>query len=177
VKHAHAANGYNQRRDECQRAVELVRASGRRVGSLRDLDQGELAALEPFLPEPLFRRARHVVSENARTEQAALVLARGELAPFGELMNASHASLRDDYEASAPELDHLVDAAQREDGVLGARLTGGGFGGSALVLVRTPALERVTAALTTSYWDRFRKVATFRHAHASAGARPEPSAT
>ncbi|HWP08922.1 MAG TPA: galactokinase [Polyangiaceae bacterium] len=175
VKHAHAENGYNQRRDECQQAVELVRATGRSLDSLRDLGMEELALLEPSLPEPHFRRARHVVSENARTEQAARVLTRGELAPFGELMNASHASLRDDYEASAPELDHLVDVAQRQAGVLGARLTGGGFGGSALVLVQTPALERVSAVLGASYWERFRKKATFRSARASSGARAEPS--
>jgi galactokinase len=174
VKHAHAENGYNQRRDECQRAVELVRASGRSLDSLRDLGLEELERLEPFLPDPLFRRARHVVTENARTEAAAQVLTRGELAPFGELMNASHASLRDDYEASAPELDHLVEVAEREDGVLGARLTGGGFGGSALMLVQTPALERVTSVLTRSYWDRFRKTPTFRSARASSGARSEP---
>jgi galactokinase len=92
-------------------------------------------------------------------------------------MNASHASLRDDYEASAPELDHLVEAALREDGVLGARLTGGGFGGSALVLLRAPALERVVGALTERYWERFRKRPVCRSARAGSGAREEPSAT
>jgi len=161
--------------DPSRYKVELMRATGRSLDSLRDLGMEELALLEPSLPEPHFRRARHVVSENARTEQAARVLTRGELAPFGELMNASHASLRDDYEASAPELDHLVDVAQRQAGVLGARLTGGGFGGSALVLVQTPALERVSAVLGASYWERFRKKATFRSARASSGARAEPS--
>jgi len=177
VKHAHAESGYNQRRDECQRAVELVRGSGCDVQSLRDLEVGELDGLAELLPDPLFRRTRHVVRENARTQAAALVLTRGELAPVGELMNASHASLRDDYEASAPELDHLVDVAQRDDGVLGARLTGGGFGGSALVLVKTEARERVVATLTASYWDRFRKKASFRSARASDGARAEPPLT
>ena len=175
VKHAHAANGYNERRAECQRAVEVLAATGRTWASLRDVPVEELDELAAVLPEPLFRRARHVVRENARTRAAALALARGDTAAFGELMNASHASLRDDYEASAPELDYLVSEAQRHRGVLGARLTGGGFGGSAIVLVLRSELAPVEALLATGYEARFGRRPAFRVARASDGVREEPT--
>jgi len=174
VKHAHAANGYNQRRDECQRAVELLAAAGRARRSLRDIAASELAELDSVLPEPLLRRTRHVVTENARTQAAAGALNRGDLVAFGELMHASHASLRDDYEVSAPELDHLAHDAKRHPGVLGARLTGGGFGGSVIVLVARGELARLEEALATGYAARFGHAAAFRIGRASDGVREEP---
>lgn len=118
-----ATSGYNERRAQCERAAELLG-----VRALRDVS--DISTVEA-LPEPLNRRARHVVSENQRVLEAA-----GGVTPerFGELMNASHASLRDDYEVSIGALDRLVELLQAERGVLGARLTGAGFGGACVAL-------------------------------------------
>jgi galactokinase len=135
-----AASGYNQRRAECEQAARLLG-----VASLRDVAGTE--ALNA-LPDLLKRRARHVVTENARVVQAvACTTARA----FGELMNASHASLRDDYEVSTPELDRLVDLLQAQDGVHGARLTGAGFGGACVALCEDQAVQRAAGAVLDQY--------------------------
>jgi galactokinase len=135
-----AASGYNQRRAECEEAARLLG-----VASLRDVpDVQALAALKGVL----LRRARHVVSENARVLRAVACAGPQE---FGELMNASHASLRDDYEVSTPELDRLVALLQAQEGVWGARLTGAGFGGACVALCRTQALARVADAVLEQY--------------------------
>ena len=173
VKHSHAESGYNQRRAECERALELLRAAGHELESLRDLTPEALDAVVPALPEPLGRRVSHVVRENARTLAAADALRHGHLDTFGRLMNGSHASLRDDFEVSAPELDHLVSEAQRRPGVLGARLTGGGFGGSVLVLVERAEAQAVQQALVKTFQARFGREPTLRVARASPGARAE----
>ena len=117
-----AASGYNERREECARAEQLLG-----VESLRD------AAGGAGLPEPLNRRVRHVTSENARVDATVQALGEGELEELGRLLDASHASLRDDYEVSVPEVERAVDAC-KEAGALGARIMGGGFGGSVLAL-------------------------------------------
>ena len=117
-----AESGYNERREECRRAVRLLG-----LESLRDADDGS------GLPAPLDRRVRHVISENERVDAAVAALAGGELHALGELLNASHASLRDDYEVSVPEVERAVEACM-EAGALGARIMGGGFGGSVLAL-------------------------------------------
>ncbi len=130
ISHSHAAGAYNTRRAECERACELLG-----VGQLRDLDLEDLPRVEG-LPEPLGRRARHVVTEDARVLDAVAALRAGDAERLGDLLDASHASLRDDFEVSTPEVDLLVDLARREPGVLGARLTGGGFGGAIVALVR-----------------------------------------
>jgi galactokinase len=117
-----AGSGYNERRAECRRAAELLG-----VESLRD------ATDHAGLPEPLGRRVRHVVRENARVDAAVAALEDGDMAALGKLLDASHASLRDDYEVSVPEVERAVGAC-REAGALGARIMGGGFGGSVLAL-------------------------------------------
>jgi galactokinase len=117
-----AASGYNERRDECRRALELLG-----LESLRDAEDSA------GLPPPLDRRVRHVISENERVDAAIAALASGELAELGELLHASHASLRDDYEVSVPEVERAVGACM-DAGALGARIMGGGFGGSVLAL-------------------------------------------
>jgi len=124
-RHANAGSGYNERRDECARACEQLG-----VASLRDAD---LASVEQ-LPAPLAGRARHVIRENARVEEAAAALERSDMRALGALLDASHASLRDDYEVSTPALDATV-AYARESGALGARMIGGGFGGHVLALL------------------------------------------
>jgi galactokinase len=128
VSHDHAASEYNARRAECE---EAARRLG--VGLLRELGAADLPRLDR-LPEPLARRARHVVSENARVEAAVAALEAGDVSRLGALLYASHASLRDDYAVSTPELDLLVELARGEPHVFGARLTGGGFGGAVLLL-------------------------------------------
>lgn len=129
-----AGSGYNQRRAECEEAAQLLK-----VKALRDIT--DVDALKE-LPEPLRRRARHVVTENNRVLEAVQIietrvetLNTQSLQRFGELMNASHASLRDDYEVSVPALDTLVGLLQKTPGVFGARLTGAGFGGACVALV------------------------------------------
>jgi galactokinase len=155
VKHAHASSGYNCRRRECERAVSVLRAVLPGVRALRDVTSEGLDANEHLLPEPERRRARHVVSENARTLRAADALRRGDLGELGELMFASHRSLRDDYEVSVPELDCLVEAAAACPGVFGARMTGGGFGGCTVTLVEPAQAERVAGELARAMSDAF----------------------
>jgi galactokinase len=117
-----AESGYNERRAECRRALELLG-----LESMRDVEDGS------GLPPPLDRRVRHVISENERVDAAVAALACADLATLGELLNASHASLRDDYEVSVPEVERAVETC-RDAGALGARIMGGGFGGSVLAL-------------------------------------------
>ena len=135
-----ANSGYNERRAECEQAARLLG-----VASLRDVSGvGQLAAL----PDLLFRRARHVVTENARVLQAVECTTAKE---FGELMNASHASLRDDYEVSTTGLDTLVALLQAQPRVFGARLTGAGFGGACVALCEANALPDVAQAVLAAY--------------------------
>jgi galactokinase len=173
VRHAHAANGYNQRRDECAAALALLQKAGRNLGSLREIGIEELDEISRSLPDPLDRRVRHVVRENARTSAAVDALRRGHLPAFGRLMNGSHASLRDDYEVSAPELDFVVAQAQREPGVIGARMTGGGFGGSAVILVDTADVDQLFTSITRSYSAKFATEPALRVAVASDGVRED----
>ncbi|MBG9387623.1 galactokinase [Caenimonas aquaedulcis] len=135
-----AASGYNQRRAECEAAAAQLG-----VASLRDVRSVSDAAA---LPDPLCRRVHHVVTENARVMQAARTR---DPVLFGELMNASHASQRDDYEVSTPEVDMLVRLLQDEPGVYGARLTGGGFGGACVALCRSDRMADISASVLAHY--------------------------
>jgi galactokinase len=155
TKHELSSSAYNERRRQCEAGVVLIAADLPKVRALRDVSEGELAKIAPRLPELLGRRCRHVVSENARTLAAARYLQSGELTRFGELMKASHASLRDDYEVSCPELDEAVAAASSEPGVYGSRLTGGGFGGCTVTVLEQSALDRVTSAVAERLRTRF----------------------
>lgn len=128
VAHDHATGDYATRRRECERATELLG-----VERLRDVtDPARLGGL----PEPLRRRARHVVTENARVLEAVDAIRSSDVVRLGRLLDASHASLRDDFEVSVPAVDRLVDIAQSDPDVLGARMTGGGFGGAIVALAR-----------------------------------------
>ncbi len=144
---------YNVRREECRSAAELLAAliTDRPITALRDVKSEDLARHGDDLPPTLLKRARHVVEEEGRVLRSVDALRRGELEEFGESLNASHRSLRDDFEVSCPELDLLVDLAQAQPGVLGARLTGAGFGGCTVNLVRTDALEAFRADVLESY--------------------------
>jgi galactokinase len=129
TRHEHATGGYNRRREECE---EACRHLG--VGTLRELEGRQLETVMERLPTPLDRRVRHVMTENARVLKAVAALGATDDAALGELLSASHRSLRDDYEVSTPELDRLVELTDAA-GALGSRLVGGGFGGSIIALV------------------------------------------
>ena len=151
VRHELGATEYHKRQEECREAVrELSRLLGPRA-SLRDVSPEEFAGVERRLPELLRRRARHVISENARVLTSVQALRSGEVDTFGSLMDDSHQSLRADYEVSCAELDVLVGLARRQEGCFGARMTGGGFGGAAVALVRKGCEEAVARAALAGY--------------------------
>jgi galactokinase len=142
VAHDHATGGYAERRDDCEAAARALD-----VGTLR---QATIADLDRLADDRLRRRARHVVTENARVEDAVVAIRDRQWPALGELLDASHHSLRDDFEVSCPELDLAVVTA-REAGALGARLTGGGFGGSVVCLVPEERADAVTTALDVAF--------------------------
>ena len=132
---------YNTRRQECERAVELLKKRLPQISALRDVSMSDFDRFQEDLPEITLKRARHVISEDARTLEGVSALKAGDIERFGVLMNESHFSLRDDYQVSCPELDAMVKAAQSIAGVYGARMTGAGFGGCTVSLVRDESVE------------------------------------
>jgi len=169
VKHDISDGGYAARRDQCYAAAEKLG-----VKMLRDADEATIAAAETdgTLGGKELMRARHVVGEIKRTLGAAAALEAGEYGRFGELMYGSHASLRDDYEVSCEELDAVVELAAECEGVRGARMTGGGFGGCAIVLVQADRAEPVTRAVRAGFADRFGRACPIFPTQAVAGAGP-----
>jgi len=155
VKHHLATSAYNERREQCERGVELMRAHWSEVRSLRDVSPEQFETARARLPDLIRRRCEHVLGENQRTLLAADALARGDLAGLGRLMLQSHGSLRDDYEVSCAELDAAVETASAEPGVYGARMTGGGFGGCTITLLEESAIERVSAAIRARFQRQF----------------------
>ena len=151
VKRTLAQSEYEVRLKQCRQAVAQIASTGLAVQSLRDVEPLDLEAARSALSELLLRRARHVVTENQRTMEAVRVLEAGDIERFGELMNASHESLRDDYEVSSRELDVLVEVAWKQPGVLGARMTGAGFGGCTVNLVRQAAAAAFAEAVQEGY--------------------------
>jgi galactokinase len=153
VRHRIAGGEYNQRRRECEQAVALLAQRLPGVAALRDVTLDALARNAEALPDVLYRRARHVIGENARTLRAAAALQDGDLPECGRLMNLSHESLRDDYEVSCPELDCLVAIARGLSGVHGARMMGGGFGGCVIGLVDASAADSIVDAIRAAYGE------------------------
>jgi galactokinase len=145
VSHAHADGGYGSRRASCEQGAAALG-----VPSLRDLSQTDLVRAEGVLEEVTFRRVRHVVTENARVIATVERLRDAGPRAIGELLLASHASMRDDFEISTPELDAAVEAAMGA-GAIGARMTGGGFGGAAIAVVETAAVPEVVAAVERAF--------------------------
>ncbi|MDT5273031.1 MAG: galactokinase [Acidobacteriota bacterium] len=170
VKHELSSSEYNVRRAECARGVELLRERLPGITQLRDVSREDFRLYGDTLPEPIRRRCRHIVTENERTLDAARALRAGDLVEMGRLMYQSHDSLRDDYEVSSPELDVLVELARGLDGVLGSRMTGGGFGGSTVSLVRREALEEFERALSEGYERETGKRPAILVSEAGAGA-------
>jgi galactokinase len=145
VKHAHATGGYRDRRDACERGARMLG-----VAALRDVSAADLDRARDILDDVTFRRVRHVVTENQRVLDTVEVLRTKGPAAIGALLDASHVSMRDDFEISVPELDTAVEAA-RAGGAIGARMTGGGFGGAAIALVPAARVEAVADAVASAF--------------------------
>ncbi len=135
VKHEHGAGEYNARRAECEEGVRVLTDLFPGIRALRDVTASQLDGSRERLSETIYKRCRHVITEIERTQKAASALQAGAIAELGRLMADSHRSLRDDFEVSCRELDVLVEIASKQRGILGARMTGGGFGGCTINLV------------------------------------------
>ena len=165
-----AASAYNARREECERGVAAIARRHPKVRSLRDVTPEMLESCAHELDEIVLRRCRHVVMENARVARVADALASADLDELSRLFAASHASLRDLYEVSSAELDALVDIAATVPGVVGARMTGAGFGGCTVNLVRSDAVDELRLAVERDYPLRTGRHASFYVVDAAAGA-------
>ena len=155
VKHALGQSAYKQRTEECAAAVDAIRRLDPAVSSLRDVAVGLLEKAAPILDHVIARRARHVVTENERVALFVQAASRRDIERMGQLMVESHLSLQHDYEVSCAELDFLVDTAIGIEGVLGARMTGGGFGGCTVNLLRQGASDRFRNEISAAYHERF----------------------
>jgi galactokinase len=142
-------SAYNERRQQCETAAKFFN-----VPALRDVTLVQLEAVKDLLDDLVYRRARHVVSENERTIAAANAMRAGDAVLLGQLMNESHASLRDDFEVTNDALNIIVECAREHEACIGARMTGGGFGGCAVALVRADAAEDFAAKVAASYVQR-----------------------
>jgi galactokinase len=151
VRHQLASGEYNRRRAECEAGVRALSARRSDIRTLRDVEPAELIQAQDDLDPIVFRRCRHVLSENVRVAAMRDALIAGQVAEAGELMGQSHRSLRDDFAVSCDELDLLVRLAEQVDGVYGARMTGGGFGGCTINLVRHDAVEEMVHAVAAQY--------------------------
>ncbi|MEL7119275.1 MAG: galactokinase [Bacteroidota bacterium] len=155
VSHALASSEYNTRRAECGQGVEILRKQFPTVGSLRDADVDMLEAVASDMPDVIYKRCKHVITENARVIEAIEALNKGELGKLGQLVNASHESLSKDYEVSCPELDFLADLASQKDYVLGSRMMGGGFGGCTINIVLKEKVEELITEASKKYFEQF----------------------
>ncbi len=161
VKHSLVDSKYNERRSECEKALEELRTVVS-IQGLGDLTEEKFEANRSAIRDEVRRkRAKHAVYENRRTIRAVEALKKNDIALFGQLMNASHVSLRDDYEVSCEEIDVLVEEAWKIDGVIGSRITGGGFGGCTVSIVRDDAVEEFKEKVGAAYRQRIGKQADF----------------
>lgn len=161
VKHSLVNSAYNERRSECEKALEELKAVVD-IKGLGDLSEEQFEADKDAIKDEVRqKRAKHAVYENQRTIRAVEALKNNNLKEFGELMNASHVSLRDDYEVSCDEIDVLVEEAWKVDGVIGSRITGGGFGGCTVSIVKDEAVETFKEKVGAAYKERVGKNADF----------------
>jgi galactokinase len=158
VKHEHGDGEYNLRRQECEEAVQKLSNALPGIQALRDVTLQDIERHRGLLTDVIYRRCRHVITENERVPRAAGALADGDIGLLGELMAASHRSLRDDYQVSCPELDLMVDLAAKQTGIYGSRMTGGGFGGCTVNLVSRASAPEFKRRIAAEY-----HAATGRH--------------
>lgn len=161
VKHSLVNSAYNERRSECEKALEELKTVVD-IKGLGDLSEEQFEAGKDAIKDDIRKkRAKHAVYENQRTIRAVEALKNNNLKEFGELMNASHVSLRDDYEVSCEEIDVLVEEAWKVDGVIGSRITGGGFGGCTVSIVKDEAVDTFKEKVGAAYRERVGKNADF----------------
>jgi galactokinase len=170
VKHSHAGGEYNQRRAEVDEGSHALRAANPKIHELRDATMADLEKARGSMSENAYLRCRHIITENARVEEAARALAAGDMRRMGELMYEAHASYRDDFAASCTEADLLVELAATQPGVIGARLTGGGFGGCTVNLVEVAQAEPFRESIHRAYLERAGIDADIYLCQAAAGA-------
>lgn len=151
VKHSLSQGEYNERREECEEGVRSLARHLPQARALRDVTLDDLDAYGHELSDKVLRRCRHVVTENARVLQAADALDAGDLPAFGALMRQSHTSLRDDFEVSCAELDLMAELGEQVEGVYGTRMTGGGFGGCTITLIKSECLEAFQSSVSEGY--------------------------
>jgi galactokinase len=175
VRHEHASGGYNTRQGECQEGLRALQQALPEIRALRDVTIDELEQHRSRLSPLIYKRIRHVVTENERVKMAASALQAADMAKLGELMADSHRSLRDDYEVSTPELDLMLELARDQKDVYGARMTGGGFGGCTINLVHSARAGEVQQRLEQNYEAKTGLSPTIIICEASdgAGALPE----
>jgi galactokinase len=154
VKHSHAGGEYNQRRAEVDEGSHALHAANPKIQELRDATVADLEKARGSMSENAYLRCRHIITENGRVEEAARALAAGDMRRMGELMYEAHVSYRDDFAASCPEADLLVELAAMQPGVIGARLTGGGFGGCTVNLVEAAQAEPFRESIHRAYLER-----------------------
>ena len=151
VKHEHASGAYNRRREECDEGVKLLSRWYPKIHALRDVSVEQLERRVAEMPATIFKRCKHVVTENRRVQEGAQYLIDGEVSRFGDLMRKSHRSLRDLFEVSCRELDVMAEIAESLEGYCGGRMTGGGFGGCTVNLVKTSAAEKFAMQIAERY--------------------------
>ena len=169
--HSLVTSAYNERRAQCESALKALQKV-KPIKALGELTNAEFDAIASAIPNPVERRrARHAVYENNRTLEAVKALEANDVKRFGELMNASHVSLRDDYEVTGPELDTLAELAWQQDGVLGSRMTGGGFAGCTVSIVRDAAIPAFEKNVGDAYTAKIGYAPSFYVANIADGAR------
>ena len=169
--HSLVTSAYNERRAQCESALKALQKV-KPIKALGELTNAEFDAIASAISDPVERRrARHAVYENNRTLEAVKALEANDVKRFGELMNASHVSLRDDYEVTGPELDTLAELAWQQDGVLGSRMTGGGFAGCTVSIVRDAAIPAFEKNVGDAYTAKIGYAPSFYVANIADGAR------
>lgn len=172
VKHSHAGGEYNTRRAEVEEGTAILRSHRPEIALLRDATVSDLEQWGHEMSPEALKRSRHVITDSLRAVAAADALEKGDLPTLGRLMYAAHVSYRDDFEASCPEADLMVEIAAKEAGCIGARLTGGGFGGCTVNLVENDFAEAFIANLRAAYHQETGIEADIYRCRASAGAHP-----
>ncbi len=171
VKHAHAGGEYNTRRAEVEQATAVLSSHRPEIKLLRDATPEDLEQWGHEMPLNVLKRARHIITDSLRAQAAAAALDRGDLRELGKLMGEAHASFRDDFEASCKEADLMVELANKQPGLVGARITGGGFGGCTVNLVEDQHAEAFAGAVAQGYEQQTGIKPDVFRCHASDGAQ------
>lgn len=162
VKHSLGSSKYNERRGECEEGLQILKMVLPNITCLADVTEEEFEKYNNLIENPVTRkRIKHVVYECERVRKSARAMEKGDLAQFGRYMNESHDSLRQDYEVTCPELDFVVDSGRKIDGVLGIRMTGAGFGGCTVAIIKDESVEKYKSEVGSAYAEKFGHEASF----------------